>query len=103
MKAQLFFTLAILIGGTFGSLAARDSMPAPSNIVGAAYPRIAADGSVTFRLKAPNASQVKLEGGAGLVHQPIDLARGEDGVWSVTTAPAVPGFHYYWFVVDGLR
>jgi enterochelin esterase-like enzyme len=28
------------------------------------------------------------------------MARGDDGQWSVTTS-AVPGFHYYWFVVDG--
>src|SRR5262245_20885601 len=96
-------TLAILICGSFCALAATDSMPAPSNIVGADYPRITSDLSVTFRLKAPNAKQVKLEGGAGLIKEPIDLARGEDGVWTVTTPAAVPGFHYYWFVLDGLR
>jgi enterochelin esterase-like enzyme len=78
-------------------------VPAPSNVAGADYPRIASDFSVTFRLKASNAKQVKLEGGAGLVSEAIDLKRGEDGVWTVTTPPAVPGFHYYWFVVDGLK
>jgi enterochelin esterase-like enzyme len=100
---KTFFTLAILICGSVCALAAADSVPAPSNIPGAEHPRIAPDLSVTFRLKAPNAKQVKLEGGTGLVKEPIDLARGEDGVWSVTTPPAVPGFHYYWFVVDGLK
>ena len=57
---------------------------------------------VTFKLKAPNAKSVKLRGGAGLVKEAVDLQRGDDGVWSVTTPPAVPGFHYYWFEVDGL-
>ncbi|HWN93777.1 MAG TPA: alpha/beta hydrolase-fold protein [Methylomirabilota bacterium] len=98
-----FFTLAILLCGSFGALTAADSTPAPSNIPGADYPRIASDHSVTFRLRAPNAKQVKLEGGAGLVKEPTEMSRGEDGVWSVTTPPAVPGFHYYWFTVDGLR
>jgi enterochelin esterase family protein len=83
--------------------AATDSRPAPSNVGSADYPRIASDRRVTFRLKAPNARVVKLEGGAGLVKEPLDMARGEDGVWTVTTPPVVPGFHYYWFMVDGLR
>src|SRR5262245_10814036 len=98
-----FFFPLILFGVSLQALAAAESVAAPSNIMGADYPRIAPDLSVTLRLKAPNAKQVKLEGGAGLVKEPIDLTRGEDGVWTVTTPPAVPGFHYYWFMVDGLR
>jgi enterochelin esterase family protein len=31
------------------------------------------------------------------------MSKGADGVWTVTTPPAVPGFHYYWFVLDGVR
>jgi enterochelin esterase-like enzyme len=95
-------TLAMLIGATL-SLPAADSTPASSNVGNAEYPRISGDLRVTFRLKAPNAKQVQLRGGAGLVKDALDLARGEDGVWTVTTPPAVPGFHYYWFVVDGLN
>ena len=30
------------------------------------------------------------------------MQRDDAGSWTVTTPPAVPGFHYYWFVVDGL-
>src|SRR5713226_3100151 len=30
------------------------------------------------------------------------MERGENGVWTVTTPPAVPGFHYYWLIVDGV-
>jgi enterochelin esterase-like enzyme len=39
----------------------------------------------------------------GLGLQPVDLLKGADGIWTVTTAPALPGFHYYWFNVDGLQ
>jgi enterochelin esterase family protein len=94
--------LGALIGASLAAAAA-ESAPAPSNVGSAAYPRIASDLGVTFQIKAPNAKQVKLEGGAGLVKEPLDLTRGEDGTWTVTTPPAVPGFHYYWFSVDGLR
>jgi enterochelin esterase family protein len=31
------------------------------------------------------------------------MTKGEDGTWTVTIPPAVPGFHYYWFFVDGLQ
>jgi enterochelin esterase-like enzyme len=31
------------------------------------------------------------------------MTRGEDGVWTLTSPPIVPGFHYYALVVDGVR
>lgn len=79
--------------------------PAPSNVRGAAYPRIHADRRVSFRIKAPLAKAVQLQPGGddnGLGKGPIAMARAEDGMWSVTTPPVVPGFHYYWFLVDGV-
>lgn len=30
------------------------------------------------------------------------MTRGSDGTWSVTIPPPVPGFHYYWFVLNGV-
>lgn len=83
-----------------------DSKPASSNVPGAAYPRVYADRRVAFRLNAPNAQKVQLQpGGAdnGLGKGPIDMVRDEKGVWTVTTPPALPGFHYYWFLVDGFQ
>lgn len=82
-----------------------DSKPASSNVMNAQYPRVHPDGRVTFRLAAPAAQKVQLQpGGAdnGLGKGPVDMARDEKGVWSVTVPPAVPGFHYYWFLVDGV-
>jgi enterochelin esterase family protein len=101
MKPMLILTA--LLSGCLQAQAAAGSTPASSNVGNAEYPRIAADLRVTFRLKAPNATQVKLEGGTGLVKEPLGMTRDDAGVWSVTTPPAVPGFHYYWFTVDGLR
>lgn len=73
-----------------------------SNVRDAQYPRVLQDGRVVFRLKAPEAKAVAVQGGDGLGKGPFPMTRGDDGVWSVTIPPAVPGLHYYWFVVDGL-
>jgi enterochelin esterase family protein len=80
----------------------REAVRDTSNVPNAEYPRIHGDLRVTFRLKAPNAKTVQLQGGDGLVRGLLDLKPSDDGVWTVTTAPAVPGFHYYWFVLDGV-
>jgi enterochelin esterase-like enzyme len=79
-----------------------DARPASSNVRGALYPRIHPDLRVTFQLKAPDARKVQVQGGDGLGKGPYNMKRGEGGVWTVTTPPVVPGFHYYWLVVEGV-
>jgi enterochelin esterase-like enzyme len=99
-----------LLGLSFVALAvcgaqSDDGKPATSNVPRAEYPRIHADQRVTFRLKAPEAKSVKVQpAGAenGLGKGPYEMQRSDEGVWTVTTPPAVPGFHYYWLVVDGV-
>ncbi len=59
---------------------------------------------VTFRVSAPNAKKVQVVPGGsdnGLGQGPFEMQRGDKGVWTVTIGPVVPGFHYYWFQVDG--
>ena len=72
--------------------------PASSNITGQQYPRIDSDLRATFQLRAPEAQKVRLHLG-----KDYDMERGTNGVWSVTTPPQVPGFHYYWFILDGVN
>src|SRR5215471_4754266 len=94
----------LLTCGLFG-VEADDAKAASSNVSRAEYPRVHPDGPVSFRLKAPDAKKVQVQpGGAdnGLGKGPFDMERGDDGTWTVTTPPAVPGFHYYWLVVDGV-
>lgn len=80
-----------------------ESQPASTNI-NSAYPRVHTDLRVTFRLKAPDASKVQVFTNYGLgTDGPWDMKRGDDGFWSVTSPPVVPGFHYYALVVDGVR
>jgi enterochelin esterase-like enzyme len=65
--------------------------------MGAQYPRVHADNRVTFQLKAPDAQKVQVS-----LAGRHDMTKGADGVWSVTTPPLVPGFHYYQLIVDGV-
>jgi enterochelin esterase-like enzyme len=82
-----------------------ESRPAPTNARGAPYPRVYPDGRVSFRVHAPTATTVQVQPGGtdnGLGSGPYDMVRDEEGFWAVTIPPAVPGFHYYWLLVDGV-
>ena len=97
--------IALTFAGAMAQAPADDSRPASSNVLNAPYPRVHSDNRVTFRLTAPNAQKVQLQpGGAdnGLGKGPIDMSRDDKGLWSITLPAVVPGFHYYWFLVDGL-
>jgi enterochelin esterase-like enzyme len=76
-----------------------DSVPAPSNVRGAEYPRIHPDLRVTFRIKAPDAQKVEFAFFDGSKRFPAQ--KGEGGFWTATTDPRVPGFHYYRVFIDG--
>ena len=71
--------------------------PSPYNFPGVQFPRIEADSRVTFHFKAPDAQKVQV----ALANVPFDMVKGDDGVWTYTSAPQAPGYHNYWMVVDG--
>ena len=86
------------------SNASDDSQPASTNIGNAAYPRIHSDLRITLQLKAPDAKKVAVVGNFGLGKGgPWEMERGDGGVWTVTTPPVIPGFHYYKLSVDGVE
>ena len=78
-----------------------DSVPAPSNIRGGEYPRIHADLRVTFRIKAPNAQKIEFAFFGTSKRYPGQ--KSEDGFWTATTEPLMPGFHYYRAFIDGVE
>ena len=94
--------LIALIQPVQRSQADDQAVPATSNVPGAEVPSVHPDHSITFTLKAPNAASVQVAGGDGLGAGPFPMTKDDDGMWSVTTPPSVPGFHYYWFVLDGV-
>jgi enterochelin esterase-like enzyme len=65
-------------------------------------PEIHPDKTVTFRLSAPKAAQVTLngswEGGAN-----IKMTQDDKGVWSVTVGPLGEQLWGYWYLVDGVK
>lgn len=79
--------IAQLAGGT----------SAPSNIGLSGFPRILPDNRVVFQVRAPSANQVQINLGRN-----YDMKKDDLGVWSVTTTPQDPGFHYYSLVIDGV-
>lgn len=74
------------------------SFPAPTNAPGGEFPRIDDQNRAIFRVEAPDAQQVQLDLG-----KKYDMVRGENGVWWATTEPLMPGFHYYYLLIDGFR
>jgi enterochelin esterase family protein len=103
MKSKLLLITALpLLAGQLclaqPAPAADDSKPSTTNIPGQQYPRIDSELRATFRLTAPNAQKVRLH-----LDKDYDMQKDDTGVWSVTTTPQVVGFHYYWFILDGLN
>src|SRR4051794_27722047 len=61
-------------------------------------PEVAADRTVTFRLRAPSATAVRLEGGdmPGL-GRGAALTKGDNGLWQHTVGPLPAGAYRYNF------
>ena len=97
MKRALLFSL-LATGLSWGQVPDA-AKPPVTNVPNAEYPRIDNDARIEFRIKAPDAGKVQVKVGA---IPAIDLVKGDDGVWSVTTPPIVPGFHYYYYTIDGV-
>lgn len=63
-------------------------------------PEIHPDRTVSFRLRAPKASQVTI---SIEVARPQAMTKDDGGVWSLTVGPLEPDMYDYSFNVDGLR
>ena len=61
-------------------------------------PEVNADRTVTFRLLAPKATRVAVNGDIGRQA----LTKGDDNLWSVTVGPLDPDIYSYSFDVDGV-
>ena len=72
--------------------------PATTNVWGAEYPRVDSAGRVQLRVKAPDATKVRVNFWSG---PKADMEKQPDGFWTFTTPPLVPGLHYYTLIIDG--
>jgi len=64
-------------------------------------PEIQDDNTVTFRLQAPQAAEVKLTG--DWIQGAETMSKDEKGLWSYTTAALPSDLYSYSFLVDGVR
>jgi enterochelin esterase family protein len=93
-----FAVLVVLASSVCWAQDSAEFKPATTNVWGAEYPRVDGAGRVQIRIKAPDATQVRLNFWSG---PKVDMAKQPDGFWTVTTTPLVPGLHYYTVIVDG--
>lgn len=78
-------------------------------------PEVNPDKTVTFRLMAPDANEVKVTGDflpKETIHTPYgefdgpgyaSLTKGEDGMWEFTSTQLAPELYSYSFIVDGFK
>lgn len=98
--ARASLLIVVLLAAIFSFAQQKPAQPAGFPPPPLVSPEVHSDGSVTFRLQAPNAKEVKLDRqGTPL----LEMQRDDHGVWSVTTAPLQPDYYGYSFSVDGVR
>src|SRR4051794_13755404 len=106
---QIAIRTVVALAALLSLQAASAQQPAPQAAPGRGAvaarpvsPEIHADRTVTFRLSAPKANEVTLNGsweGA----RDLKMTKDESGVWSATVGPLGEQLWGYWFLVDGVK
>jgi len=92
------FAFSFLFSGGANAQQSIVGKPAVTNINPDGFPRILDNLSVVFKIKAPDAKKMQIDLG-----KLYDMTKDDQGFWTVTTAPQVPGFHYYSLVIEGVK
>ena len=92
------FILLFLLSSFCRAQESSNFQPASTNVWAAEYPRVDQNGRVQVRVKAPDATKVRLNFWSG---PKVDMEKQPDGFWTFTTDPMVPGLHYYSLIIDG--
>jgi enterochelin esterase-like enzyme len=102
MKRMLSILITVICCALFANVSyaqeAGNFQPATTNVWGAEYPRVDSQGRVQLRVKAPDATKVRINFWSSTK---AEMEKQADGFWTIITPPQVPGLHYYNFVVDG--
>ncbi len=102
----LLLAWATLFGQTGGRQAGVSS--GSNRVIATPYnalrsPEVNADRTVTLRFRAPEAAAVDLVGEITLGKGPQPMAKGEDGVWTITVGPLPPEIWSYNFRLEGVE
>jgi enterochelin esterase family protein len=103
MKKQLLL-IPVMVLFAAGPLFAQQALYGGSAVVS---PEIHKDNTVSFRIQAPEAAEVKLTGdwmpAEGFLPGSVVMEKGESGIWSHTTDVMEPELYGYAFLIDGVR
>jgi enterochelin esterase family protein len=104
-RTVLYVMCWTMIGALTAPADAQPSRRDRSPNDGLVSPEIKPDGTVTFRLYAPKASQVSISG--DWISQGLgeggSLAKDDQGVWSISVGPLPPDLYSYTFTVDAIK
>ena len=100
MRKILTVVAALMLCAT---ATAQEFRSAISNVPGNEYPKVSNDMRAIVRYTSKTAKKVQVQGGDGFAAQPVDMVNDGEGNWTVELKGLTPGFHYYWFLVDGVQ
>jgi hypothetical protein len=106
MRAKRVFICFSIIGLLFQHLSfagKQKRMAGPPPFARVKSPEFNEDGTVTFRIWAPKASEVKLQCAALLGDQSDQMERFDGEYWRITAKPVRSGRFRYKFLVDGVQ
>ena len=76
-----------------------DAFLAETTVPGNEFPKIDKEGRAYFSIQAPEARKVVVD----ICNKKYDMQSDGKGGWMAVTDPLVPGFHYYFMEVNGIR
>ena len=95
---KIFATLVIMAAGIAANVSAQEAIWGVPSL---SSPQINPDRTVTFRLKAPGANEVKVTGDF-LQGRNGEMKKDTAGVWTFTSEAIAPELYRYNYVVDGM-
>ena len=103
MRTKIILTLS-LFAMTIIQMSAQQALWGATGVVS---PEVKEDNTVTFRLQAPDAKEVKITGdwmpAQGWTPGSEAMTKDDKGIWSYTTKPLESDLYSYSFLVDGLK
>jgi enterochelin esterase-like enzyme len=66
-------------------------------------PQVNADRTVTLRILAPKATDIKVTGELLNGSEPMPMTKGDDGIWTATLGPVPADVYTYAFNIDGVN
>jgi enterochelin esterase family protein len=115
---RIGFSAALVVAVTCTALVSGQQPPAPPAAAPAApaqggrggpqgpqvvSPQVNADRTVTLRIYAPKAAEIRVTGELVNGAQPQPMTRGDDGIWTVTMPAVPPDVYTYAFNIDGVN